>query len=287
MKKIIALILTLALLSVVFSGCGRPQDVSASGETQPATNGVLRISTSPDFAPLVFVDPTKSGQDQFVGFDMTLAKFIAAELNMELEIMPMDFNSCQMAVYAGTVDMSISGYAWSAQREEQYNLSDNYFAGDSADHQVLITMAENAELFSTREGLSGALIGAQNASLQQILVSDQLPEAEMDLFTDLDLAVLMLLNGDFDCIAVSEGNAEAIIATHKDVVRSGFVFELDERHMGNVILMQKGNDELTEQVNAILEKASEYYDQWYEEAKSTAGIQVVYDEDGNVVSQKD
>lgn len=286
MKKIIALILTLAMAGCVFCGCNRP-DPALHSESVPERNGVLRISTSPDFAPMVFVDPTKSGQDQFVGFDITLAKFIAEELNMELEIMPMDFNSCQMAVYAGTVDMSISGYAWSAEREEKYSLSDNYHAGNSADSQVIITLAENAERYATAEGLVGALMGAQSASLQQLLVTEQLPEAELHLFTDLDLAVLMLLNGDFDCIAVSEGNAEAIIATHENVTRTGFQFELDERHMGNVILLNKENQELTEQVNSILEKASEYYDEWYIQAKSTAGIQVTYDSEGNVVSQSD
>lgn len=284
MKKIIAFALALVMMGVLCCGCDRPEPVS---QADPETNGVLRISTSPDFAPMVFVDPTKSGQDQFVGFDITLAKFIADELNMELEIMPMDFNSCQMAVYAGTVDMSISGYAWSAERSEKYNLSDNYYAGNNADSQVIITRSENAERYAVSEDLTGALIGAQNASLQQLLVSEQLPDAELDLFTDLDLAVRMLLSGDFDCLAVSEGNAEAIIAAHDEIVRSGFHFELDERHMGNVILLQKGNDTLTEQVNEILEKASQHYDQWYADAKSTAGIQVTYDGDGNVVGQSE
>ena len=284
MKKIVAFVLLLVM--TLFPGCDRPEPAAYAGST-PEKRETLRISTSPDFAPMVFVDPTKSGQDQFVGFDITLAKFIAEELNMELEIMPMDFNSCQMAVYAGTVDMSISGYAWSAEREEKYSISDNYYAGNSADSQVIITLSENAERYSTAEGMEGALLGAQNASLQQLLVSEQLPGAQMDLFTDLDLAVLMLLNGDFDCLAVSEGNAEAIIATHEDVVRSGFVFELDQRHMGNVILLNKENTELTEQVNQILEKASAYYDDWYAEAKSTAGIQVTYDGEGNVVSKSE
>lgn len=286
MKRIVALILTLAMVGCVFCGCDRPEPDDRTASV-PETNGVLRISTSPDFAPMVFVDPTKSGQNQFVGFDITLAKFIARELNMELEIMPMDFNSCQMAVYAGTVDMSISGYAWSAEREEKYSLSDKYYAGNSADSQVIITLEENAETYSTAEGMTGALVGAQNASLQQLLVTEQLPDAELDLFTDLDLAVLMLLNGDYDCIAVSEGNAEAIIATHENVARSGFQFELDERHMGNVILLNKENQELTEQVNQILEKASEYYEEWYAEAKSTAGIQVTYDGEGNILSQSE
>lgn len=287
MKRVIALMLALVFSMSLLSGCDISESGSESSDPERHSKGVLRISTSPDFAPMVFVDPTKEGQEQFVGFDISLAKFIARELNMELEIMPMDFSSCQMAVYAGTVDMSIAGYAWSSQREEMYNLSDHYYAGDNADQQILITLAEHEGKYTTGADLSGAVVAAQNASLQQLLVTEQLPDAELDLFTDMELAVKMLLNGEFDCLAVSEGSAEAILANHPEIIRSGFAFELDERHVGNVILLQKGNDELTEQVNEILEKASAYYDQWYQEALSTAGIQVVYDGEGNVINPQE
>lgn len=285
MKKRMAPVIALLLALILLAGCSGFQPRTNSTEPTHTYEGVLRISTSPDFAPMVFVDPTKKGQDQFVGFDIELAKFIASELNMELEIMPMDFNSCQMAVYAGTVDMSISGYVWSQERADRYNVSSIYHAGDSSNAQLLLTLKDNSELYSTAESLTNAVVAAQNASLQEYLVKNQLPNAEIDLFTDLDMAVLRLLNGDFDCLAVSEGSADAILSNHPEIVRSGFVFELDQRQMGNVILMQKGNDALTERVNEILEKASEYYDQWYEEAKSTAGIQLSYDEDGNVIGE--
>ena len=38
----------------------------------------LSLATlSPDFSPMEFVDSSKTGQDQYVGFDVTLAKYIA------------------------------------------------------------------------------------------------------------------------------------------------------------------------------------------------------------------
>lgn len=283
MKKIVSLLLAMTLLLPLLASCAPS---NPSGDTQPKaseTNGVLRVSTSPDFAPMVFVDPDKRGQDQFVGFDITLAKFIAQELNMELEIMPMDFNACQLAVYAGTVDMSLAGYVWSASRAELYNLSDNYLAGNSTDHQVLLTLEEQQGRFAEPSDFEGAIVGAQNTSLQQILVSEQLPLAELDLFTNLDIAVQMLLAGDIDCLAVSVGNADALLAAHPELGLTQFSFTLDQRYMGNVILLQKGNDELTAKVNAILKKASVYFDEWYQQARATAGIQVIYDENGNVV----
>ena len=45
-----------------------------------------------------FVDTSKSGQEQYVGFDVTLANYIADELGMTLEIKPMSFDACQTAV---------------------------------------------------------------------------------------------------------------------------------------------------------------------------------------------
>lgn len=273
MKKMIALVLAMVLASGVLAGCGSDSE------------GVLMVATSPDFAPMEFVDPTKSGQEQYVGFDITLAKFIAQELNMELEIMPMDFNASQMAVYSGTVDMAISGFSWTEDRAEKYNLSDYYHAGDNEDEQILITTAENAGKYTTVESLKGAKIGAQNASLQQSLTEEQLPDSELVLFTDLGTAVLQLQNGDFDCIAVAAGNGEAIISNNPGIIKSGFQFSVDEKYTGNVILIQKGNDTLLEQVNAALAKASEHYDTWYEEAKSIAGIEVSFDEQGNAITQ--
>ena len=115
MKKLFALTLAVLMMLSLFAGC------------QPSANSnkpVLKVAMSPDFAPMEFVDPTKTGQDKFVGFDVSLAKYIADELGMTLEIMPMDFDACQAAVYSGKVDMSISGYSWTADREEKYNLSD-------------------------------------------------------------------------------------------------------------------------------------------------------------------
>lgn len=63
-----------------------------------------------------FVDSSKTGQDQYVGFDITLAKYIAENLGVELAIEPMGFDASQTAVYTGSVPMSISGYSWTEDR---------------------------------------------------------------------------------------------------------------------------------------------------------------------------
>ena len=53
---------------------------------------------SPDFPPMEFVDTAKKGQDQYVGFDVILANYLAKELGMNVEIKPMSFDACLIAV---------------------------------------------------------------------------------------------------------------------------------------------------------------------------------------------
>ena len=288
MKKIIALALATLMALSLFAACGASAPAATEAPAAPTvktvTPGKLTVAISPDFAPMEFVDPTKSGQDMFVGFDPILAKYIAEELGLELVIMPMDFSACQTAVYTGTVDMSISGYSWSEDREANYNLSDYYYAGENENEQVLITLASNGDKFATAEGLAGAKVGAQNASLQQSLTEAQLPNSELVLFTDLGTAVLQLKAGDFDCVAVADGNGDAIIAKNPEIAKSGFVFYVDPKETGNVIMLHKGADDLTAVVNQILGESEQYWETWYAYAESISGIDQSYDEHGNAIT---
>ena len=275
MKKIVSLMLALCLILTLFTACGSKKEDA----------NTLTVAISPDFAPMEFVDPSKEGQDKFVGFDVTLAKFIAEQMGKELVIQPMSFDACQTAVYTGTVDMSISGFSWTEEREENYNISDYYHAGDNEDGQILITLSANLDKFADIGTGAGLKVGAQTASLQESLVKEQLPDCEIVTIGDLGTAVLQLQNGDFDALAVAQGNGAAIIAGNPDtdIVESGFAFFVDEKYTGNVILLQKGADDLTAQVNSILAEAEQYYDDWYAEAQSIAGVDVSYDDEGNAI----
>lgn len=270
MKKMIAMLLALTMLATLFAGC----------QTSSDDKKVLKVAISPDFAPMEFVDEN----GELVGFDVTLAKHIAKELGMELELKPMSFDACQTSVATGQVDMAISGFSWLPSRAENYNLSDTYHAGDNEDGQTLITTKENAGKFPTAESLKGLKVGAQTASLQEWLCQQQLPDTTVVPVGDLTTGIMQLKKGDFVVMAVADGNAEAILASNPELDYAGFDFVVTEEILDNLILLKKGNDELTAKVNDILAKAkaANLYEGWYEEAKATAGIEVSYDDEGNV-----
>ncbi|MBO4289251.1 MAG: transporter substrate-binding domain-containing protein [Lachnospiraceae bacterium] len=273
MKKCFALVLVV-VMALGLMACGSDE------------NKKLTVAMSPDFAPMEFVDTSKSGQDQYVGFDVTLAKFIAKEMGKELEIQPMSFDACQAAVQSGSVDMAISGFGYKEDRAENFNLSDFYYTDGEQSVQTIIVKSEKGGTFSKPEDFAGLKVGAQVASLQLGYCETQLPDSvEIVQFTDLGTAVEALRNDAIDALAVADGNGESIIAKVGGLAKSGFNFEIDPTE-GNVILMKKGNDELTAEVNKILAKAlsEELYLGWYNEAKELDGVNAAYDENGNLIS---
>ena len=239
---------------------------------QIKADGVLYVTLSPDFAPMEFVDSSKDGQEQYVGFDVTLAKYIADYIGVDLVIEPMSFDACQTAVYTGSVPMSISGYSWTEERGENYEISDYYYAGDNETEQVILIKKTDADKYTSAEDFSGVDVGAQNASLQMNLLTSQLPDANPITIGDLDVGVLELQNGSIEALAVAKGNAEMILDSNPDLMICPWEFEVAAEYEANIILITKGETALLNVVNEALAKAyaDGLYGTWYEDAVALA-----------------
>jgi len=280
MKKVLCMLLALTMV-VALAACGAPKENAALDEIKKS--GKLTVALSPDFSPMEFVDSSKQGQDSYVGFDVTLAKYLAEELGVQLEIQAMSFDACQTAVSTGNIPVSISGYSWTESRAENYELSDYYYAGDNETEQVLLIRAEDAEKYTKPEDFDGVTVGAQNASLQMDLVTSQLPNAKAYTIGEIGVGVLELETGNIEALAVADGNGTQIIANHPGLVMCSWQFDVAEEFEANVILIHKGEKDLLDAINAALAKAyaAGYYDTWYNEAleiaESASAIEVSLD----------
>lgn len=294
-KKTFAKVLSLALAALMLfalCACGAAETPAAEPTAAPAADapaseapaesqgvldqikadGVLYVTLSPDFAPMEFVDSSKDGQEQYVGFDVTLAKYIADYIGVDLVIEPMSFDACQTAVYTGSVPMSISGYSWTEERGENYEISDYYYAGDNETEQVILIKKTDADKYTSAEDFSGVDVGAQNASLQMNLLTSQLPDANPITIGDLGVGVLELQNGSIEALAVAKGNAEMIIDSNPDLMICSWEFEVAAEYEANVILITKGETALLNTVNEALTKAyaDGLYGTWYDDAVALA-----------------
>lgn len=282
MKKLVCMLL--AVLTVfALCACGSSNsDKSALQEIKDS--GVLTVALSPDFSPMEFVDSSKSGQEQYVGFDVMLAQFIAEELGVKLEIQAMSFDACQTAVSTASVPMSISGFSWTEDRAENFELSDYYYAGENETEQVLLIRKADADKYKSAEDFDGVDVGAQNASLQMMMVTEQLPNAKAYTIGDIGVGVLELQSGNIEALAVAAGNAEMIIESNPDLVVCEWEFDVKAEYEANVVLITKGETELLEAVNAALQKAYDagYYGEWYD-----AAVELAKSENATEVSVED
>ena len=116
-------------------GCSSNGGSSASSAASDATSdagytlvkeGKLTVATSPDFPPFENLEG-----DEYVGFDIELARAIAAELGVECEFTTVQFDGIVPAVQAGgQVDVGISGITIDPERAESVVFSDPYYIAD-------------------------------------------------------------------------------------------------------------------------------------------------------------
>ena len=109
--------------------------VLASGNTD-TSNGTLKIAMECAYAPFNWTQTTDAngavpiqGQDGMYanGYDVQVAKYIAAELGMALEVYSYVWDSLIPAVQSGAVDAIVAGMSPTAEREEQVDFTDCYY----------------------------------------------------------------------------------------------------------------------------------------------------------------
>ena len=173
--------------------------------------GYIEIATEPYFAPNEFIDPTITGEDNIVGSDIELAKFIANDLGVELRLKPMDFTSVLGSMTSGKFDMAISALAYTPSRAETMNLSKGYYYGSEDPQKAygILIRAEDADEIKTIEDLADKTVAAQNGSLQEMFVREQIPAyKQYNQVSSTNDAFLMVQTGRADAMAAALKMAE-------------------------------------------------------------------------------
>ena len=229
--------------------------------------GKITNVCEPYFAPYEFIDNTKSGQDLFRGADMELARYIAEQLGVELEIVPLEWSAVLTGVTSGKYDMACAGLGYTEERAQNMELSDIYKPG--ADHGLLVRK-EDLDQYNTLEDFAGKKVGFQNGTIQEMLATAQLPDSDLQTYDIIQNAVLALDAGKVDAVAVSVPNGEMFVAANENLAVSPALFEVGET--GNCIAVPKGETELKERLNEIIAdvKEQDLYNQWLEEAEAEA-----------------
>ena len=264
MKKIFAMLLALAMI-LSCAACGSSSKSNLLDEIK--SQGYIELCTEPYFAPFEFVDPSKTGDDQYVGVDIEIAKYIAEKIGVELRIVPLDFTAVLAGIADGKYDIAISAIAYSPSRAEAMRLS-NVYKPNSGGYGFL-TRTEDVDKYSSVEDLKDAVVITQSGSVQESLYNQNVKACkEFKLVANMTDGYLAVAEGKADVCICSTESAQLYAEANGGLAIPDFRFEVDPNMNGTVVAMPlKDSESLLEVVNeAIAElNAQGKIDQWNEE----------------------
>lgn len=203
-----------------------------------AAGGKLIMATNAEFPPYEYHDG-----DAVVGIDAEIAKAIADELGMELEIEDIAFDSIIPEIVSGKADMGLAGMTVTEDRMQSVDFSDTYA---KASQKIIVT--EDSEIVSP-DDLKGVIVGVQLGTTGDIYVSDlEADGTTVERYNKGFEAVQALSQGKIDAVVIDGEPAKTFVAETEGlkILEESFT---DEEY---AIAVKKGNTELLEKINGAL-----------------------------------
>lgn len=255
--KVIALIVTV-VFTMGFAACGKKETAStnASGNNKTAVEtkvdkikkaGKIVLGTSGDYPPYEF-HKAVDGKDTIVGFDIEIAKEIAKDLGVTLEVKEMSFDGLLTALNAGKIDFVLAGMTPKPERLESADFSNIYYTAV----QTLVVRAEDASKIKSADDLNGKVVGVQKGSIQVDVAAEQLPKAEAKLLGKITDIVLSLKTNKVQAAIIEGPVAKSYVNANKDLIISDV--KLNAPDAGSAVAVDKGNKELVAEINKTLDR---------------------------------
>ncbi len=262
MKKKLAVLVAAAMaLSTALAGCGSSSSSAATAETTGA-NGreTLRVAMSANYAPFDWLQEDDSNGAVLTsngsymnGYDVLIAKKVAEELDMDLEITQIDWDGLIMSISSDMVDCAIAGMSITSERAQSVDFTDPYYSAD-----IVLVVDQNSTYASATSlaDLAGAtLTSSMNTVWYDVL--DQVTGATKAPALENFAAMISAVNaGTIDGFTCDTPSAMSLISTNPNLKivefadGQGFQVSNEETDLG--IACKKGNTELVEKINAVL-----------------------------------
>ena len=218
-------------------------ETSAEAAETEAAGGVLVMATNAEFPPYEYHDG-----GEIVGIDAEIAKAIAGELGMELEIEDIAFDSIIPEITSGKADMGLAGMTVTEDRKQSVDFSDTYA---KASQKVIVK--EGSEIASP-DDLAGKIVGVQLGTTGDIYVSDlEADGTTVERYNKGFEAVQALSQGKIDAVVIDGEPAKTFVAQTEGlkILEESFT---DEEY---AIAVKKGNTELLDKINGALKTLKE------------------------------
>lgn len=236
--KIVAATAAMVMVAAALTGCGAKQ-------TEQKSTDKLVMGTNAAFPPFEFTT-TNGLVGEFDGIDIAIAKKIAEDNGMTLEVSDMEFDGLISAVSTGKVDMAVAGMTVTEERKQNVDFSDTYYVAS----QVMVVPA-GSDIKSAEDLKNDKKVGVVLGYTADGIVTEDLQLDEKNITRanrGIDI-VQDVKNGKLDAVVIDSATGKALAkANGLEVVEDSQAFESEEY----AIAVKKGNNELLKKINKTL-----------------------------------
>ena len=279
-RKLTAALLT-AAMAISLTACGGSGDTASAGastgETASVTEAggtttasgkeVLRVAMSADYAPFDWLQEDDSNGAVMTsngsymnGYDVLVAKYIAEKLDMDLEITQIDWDGLILSIQSGKVDCVIAGQSITSERQQMVDFTEPYY------YASIITLVKSdgdyADAASVAD-LKGVTCTSQQNTIWYDSCLPQIEDANILPAQESAPAMLVALeSGKCDAVVTDMPTGMAACVAYPDFKLLDFsgtdgAFDVSDEDINIGISVQKGNTELLDALNSVLDKMTE------------------------------
>ena len=237
MKRLIAMLLVVAMLACVFAGCAKKEatDFDNIAKDKKVIVGIT------DFAPMDFLD----ANGEWTGFDAELARQVFGKLGLECEFVEIDWDNKILELDNGSIDCVWNGMTLTDEVKSAMSCSQPYVVNA----QVVVMKADNpAGVGATEESIADLTFAVEAGSAGEVAARDR-EYANVTSLAAQSNALMEVESGTADACIIDLTMANAMTGAGTSYADLTSVLELDKEEYG--IGFRKGSD-LPEKVNKIL-----------------------------------
>ena len=239
-KKVLMTMFGLLMFPLLFA-CSNTQ---SQGVEAIKAKGKLVVALNPEFAPFEY-QKLVDGKNQIVGSDVELAKAIAKELGVEVEL----FDNVLASLDSGKADLAISGVSKTEERSQVYDFSIPYY---TSKNKVIVRKSELTNYQSVKD-LAQKKVGAQKGSIQETLAKETLKDSSLVSLPKNGNLITDLKSGQLDALIFEEPVAKGFVENNPDLAIAEFDFDNDKED-SYAVAMKKDSKELKEAVDKTIQK---------------------------------
>jgi ABC-type amino acid transport substrate-binding protein len=255
MKRIILIVLTLVIALVV---------VGCTGETSTTTKETLIVGMEAGYAPFNWTVDEQgafseavaiSGQNAFVdGYDVSIAKIIAEELDMDLVIKAVEWDGLILSlVESQEIDLIIAGMSPTADRALTVDFTDEYY---QSTHVVVLKSDSVFANATSINDFSGARAVGQIQTIYDDLIVQLAGAVHENPLSDVPTIITAINQGTYDLTILELPVAMAVVETNPALTYIEFDenngFDISYEDSAVAIALRKGESELLLAINQIL-----------------------------------